>query len=101
MNSRRFTAIIRSPHPTSFTKRDVMECQPGSLRLDAGELDHVGPLLGFVGDQLGEVGSGAGKWFTTEIGHPRLHRGLGERRVDLAVQSLHDFGWSAPGRADA
>jgi hypothetical protein len=30
-----------------------------------------------------------------------LHRGLGEHRVDLMVQSLHDFGRSAPGRADA
>jgi S-(hydroxymethyl)glutathione dehydrogenase / alcohol dehydrogenase len=27
-----------------------------SLRLDAGELDHLGPLLGFVGDELAEVG---------------------------------------------
>src|SRR5262249_4946206 len=81
-----------------------MECgaeTAGSVGLDAGELDHLGPLLGFLGDQLGEVGSGAGKWFTTEIGHPRLHRGLGEHRVDLTVQSLHDFDRSAPGRANA
>src|SRR5262249_59399795 len=28
---------------------------PASVRLDAGELDHLGPLLGFVGDELAEV----------------------------------------------
>jgi len=28
----------------------------GSLRLDAGGLDYLGPLLGFVGDELAEVG---------------------------------------------
>ena len=28
----------------------------GSLRLDARELDHLGPLLGVVGDKLAEVG---------------------------------------------
>src|SRR5262245_60562280 len=28
---------------------------PASVRLDAGELDHLGPLLGFIGDMLGEL----------------------------------------------
>src|SRR5215475_6529452 len=27
-----------------------------SVRLDAGEPDHLGPLLGFVGDKLAELG---------------------------------------------
>ena len=42
------------------------------IRLETGELHHLPPLLGFLGDQLGEVGSGAGKWFTTEIGRERV-----------------------------
>src|SRR5207237_64751 len=29
---------------------------PGSLRLGARELDHLGPLLGFLGDEFSEVG---------------------------------------------
>jgi hypothetical protein len=28
----------------------------GLLRLEAGEFDHLSPLLGFLGDKLGEVG---------------------------------------------
>jgi hypothetical protein len=30
----------------------------GSLRLDAGELDHLAPFLSFVGDDLAKVGRG-------------------------------------------
>ena len=30
--------------------------QGASVRLDAGELDHLAPLLGFLGDELAEVG---------------------------------------------
>ena len=33
----------------------------GSFRLDAGRPDHLGPLLGFVRDELAEVGGGTGK----------------------------------------
>jgi len=32
-----------------------------SARLGAGELDHLGPLLGFFGDELAEVGGRSGK----------------------------------------
>ena len=33
----------------------------GSLRLSAGRLDHLAPLLGFFGDELTEVGGRAPK----------------------------------------
>jgi hypothetical protein len=33
----------------------------GSRRLDAGELDHLGPLLGVVGDKFFELNRRAGK----------------------------------------
>ena len=42
-----------------------------SLRLDAGELDHLAPLLGFLGDQLAEVGGRARKHRAAKIGKPR------------------------------
>jgi hypothetical protein len=32
------------------------QTEAGSLRLDPGEFDHLGPLLGFAGDQLPEFG---------------------------------------------
>jgi hypothetical protein len=33
----------------------------GSIRLEAGELDHLPPLFGFVGDELAEIGRRARK----------------------------------------
>jgi hypothetical protein len=41
---------------TSIRGTDVTECLRRSLRLDVRELDHLGPLLGFVGDQAAEIG---------------------------------------------
>src|SRR4029077_4581627 len=73
----------------------------GSLRLEAGEFDHLAPLLGLLGDQLAEVGGRAGNRVTVKISHPSLHRWIDERRVDLAIELLNDLGWGALGNADA
>ena len=50
---------------------------------------------------LAEVGGRAGKYFAAKVGHARLHRGIGERRVDLLVEPLDDLGRRALGSADA
>src|SRR5262245_28797857 len=79
----------------------VMERQPGSLRLDAGRLDHFGPFLGFVGDELAEIGRRADKRRASKVGKPRLHLGIGEAGVDLLVELVEGFDRRAIGRADA
>ena len=43
------------------TKRYGILGTAALVRLNAGELDHLGPLLGFVGDQLSKVGGRARK----------------------------------------
>ena len=40
--------------------------------LRAGELHHLAPLLGFVGDELGELGGGAGQQRGAELQEARL-----------------------------
>src|SRR5215831_19847936 len=72
----------------------------GSLRLDAGGLDHLGPLLGFVGDQLSKL-SRRSRQRHAEVSETDLHLGVGESRVDLLVELLDDLGWRVPGNADA
>src|SRR6516162_4634206 len=71
------------------------------LRLEAGELDHLSPLLVFLCDELAEVGGRAGKYFTTEFGHSYPYRRIGEHRVDLPIEPLDDLGRGALGDADA
>jgi hypothetical protein len=43
----------------------------GSVRLDVRELDHLGPLLGFVGDELAEVAGRSRKRRAAQVGKPR------------------------------
>src|SRR5262245_32959314 len=64
-----------------------------SLRLDASELDHLAPLLGLVDDQLAELGRRSRQRRAAEVGEARPHLGVGERRVDLLVELVHDLGW--------
>src|SRR5438093_7685737 len=63
-----------------------------SFRLDAGKLDDLGPLFGFVGDELFEVRRRAGEHRAAEISEPRLHPRIGEAGVDLLVELLDDLG---------
>src|ERR1700726_2984858 len=70
-----------------------------SLRLDVRELDHLGPFLGFVGNELAEIGWRAGKCHGAEIGKPLLQRGIGKAGIDLLVKPVDDVGWRVLGRA--
>jgi hypothetical protein len=66
-----------------------MECRrddDGLFRLDVGRPDHLGPLLGLVGDELTELGRRARKRGRSEIGNSRLDLGIGEPRIYFFVQ---------------
>ena len=63
-----------------------------SLRLDVGRPDHLAPLLGFVGDELAEVGGRKREHVATQFGKPRLHLGIGEAGVDFPVELFDDLG---------
>ena len=64
-----------------------MERRPvrGSVRLDVRELDHLGPLFRFFGDELAELGGRARKDSATKVGKALLHLGISEACVDLLV----------------
>ena len=73
----------------------------GSLRFDVGSPDDLAPFLGFVGDELPEVGGLARNRHAAEVDEPRLHPAVGECRVDLLVELVNDFSGRVPGRTDA
>src|SRR6266540_1307661 len=73
----------------------------GSFRLEARELDDLRPLLGFVGDQLPEVGIRERKYRDAHVGKPRLDLGISEASIDLAVELLNNRDWRVPGSDNA
>src|SRR5262245_41671305 len=79
---------ITCQHPPLAERalRNILPHPRGSVRLDARELDHLRPFLGFVGDELAEVGGRAWKCGGAPLGKPRLHLGIGKGRVDLRVE---------------
>src|SRR5262245_25410336 len=89
------TGSARGMSTGHFAERALRNIWPRSrrsLRLDAGELDHLAPLLGFLADHLAEVGGRARKCSGAQLGKPRLYLGIGKSRVDLLVELLHDLG---------
>src|SRR5215467_15346108 len=84
------------------TKRYGMSVQiAGSLRLDAGGLDHLAPFLGFLGDELAKIGGRARKHRAAQVSKPRFEPGIGKASVDLLVELLDDVSRRALGRTDA
>src|SRR5262249_31350811 len=81
----RCTAALVSLAPNE-TLWNISPRSRGSLRLDAGELDHLGPLLGSFGDQLTEVGGRARKRRAAQVGKLRLDFRVGERGINLPVE---------------
>ena len=72
-----------------------------SLGLEAGELDHLAPFFGFVGDDFCEVGGRARHAVAAQVGQPRLESLVGEARIDSLVELVDDLGRRALRRGDA
>src|SRR6516162_7700362 len=64
---------------------------PASVRLDAGKLDHLAPLVGFVGYELSKVGGRTGEHRSSQIGEALLHVGVDESGIDLLVKLLDNL----------
>ena len=62
-----------------------------SLRLNAGKLDHLCPLLRICGDEYPEVGRRANEHRAAEVGDPRFHSRIVEARVNLLVELVNDL----------
>jgi hypothetical protein len=70
-------------------------------KLNVGSSDHSAPFLGVCLNELGEFGGRTWKRFAPYRGNPRLHPGIGEGGIDLAVEPIDNFDRRFLGRGDA
>ena len=87
-------------HSRNGTLWNIRPPEAALLRLDVGRSDHL-PLLGFIGDEVAEVGGRARNHRAAQVGKPRLDLGVGERGVDFLVELVDDLGGRVLGCADA
>src|SRR5262249_2700252 len=67
---------------------------------ETSKRDDLGPLFGFVRDEVTELGRRARKRCATQVCQPRLELGIAKHRVDLLVELLDDIAGGALRRAD-
>src|SRR5262252_5707017 len=70
------------------------------VRLDASELDHLPPLICFVGHEFSEGGKCHRHRLSSQSKQPRLDNRISKDRVDLIVELVDDRRWCAFGRAE-
>src|SRR5262245_46468855 len=101
MNSLHF---IRSPRRGRHWRNGTLwniDSGSASVRLDVEGADHLAPLLGFVSDELCEVGGRERECVAAQVGKPRFELGIDKASVDLLVELLDDLGRSGLRCADA
>src|SRR5262249_59739891 len=77
--ARRLRAHRRSPNGIYGISCPIR----GSVRLDARELDHLAPLLRFLGNEFPEIGGRERDHGAAEVGKPRLDFGITKAALPL------------------
>ena|SRR5262244_702336 len=72
-----------------------------SLNPDVGCADHLGPFLGFLGNEFAETGGRKGKLSATFVGKPRLDFGISKSGGDFTVELVDNLGGRVARRPDA
>src|SRR6266436_863986 len=81
--TRAFDHLVAAIRATGFMEYPASEA--ASLRLDAGEFDHLGPLFGFVGDQLSELSRRSRQRHAAEVSETGLHLEISKAGVYCLV----------------
>src|SRR5258708_12614277 len=76
--------------PARASRETSVKGPVGLLRLDTRSLDHLGPLCGFVGDELAEIGGRARQHHAPPVGGPGPDSGLRPAPVGFPVAALPD-----------
>src|SRR5258707_2593371 len=72
-----------------------------SFRLDVGCPNDLGPFLGFIDDELAEIGGRARKYRAAGFSKALLQLGIGQAGVDFLVELVNDRRRRVPRRTEA
>src|SRR5215510_15997092 len=77
--------VVGGRTPREFAERALWNIDSGSasVHFDVEGADHLAPLLGFVSDELCEVGGRERECVAAQVGKPRFELGIGKASVDL------------------
>src|SRR5262245_43307964 len=81
--------------------RPLSKLRVGLIQLEAGESNDLGPLFSFFRDETAEVRGRPREYVAAELAHARLYSGIGERRINLPIETLDDRRRRALGRPEA
>src|SRR5262245_65324288 len=80
---------------TRHSRNETLWNVPWLLQLDPRELHHLGPFLGFVGDEFPEFSGGHKCRLEAHVEEAHLHLRIGNDCVDLVVEPAYHIGRSS------
>src|SRR5262245_58417896 len=86
---------ILNQSPSGMSATSLAGLPFWSFHLCARELDHLTPLVGFIGNEFSEICRRAEQRSATEAREPYLHFGVRETGIYFLVQFVDDF-WRTP-----
>jgi hypothetical protein len=97
---RRLQELVALDYPLRTPPQRMLQCSNASptrgkgqrsVRLDARELDDLGPLLSIVGDELSEGRGRPWKDCAAKVGKSRLRFGISQDRVNFLIEPIDDL----------
>ena len=97
-----FDQVVHADEHQPLAERNLWNARGVRLlRLNVGCSDHLGPLLGIVGNELAKFSGCARKHDAAQVAELSFQLGIGDGLVDLFVELGDDLGGRVLGSADA
>jgi hypothetical protein len=81
-------ASVARRDPIAKPERSRLRAVANSLRLDVGCPDDLGPFVGFIDNELAEIGGRDHQGYGDQVGKPRFDLGIGKGVVESRVEGI-------------
>src|SRR5262245_21280183 len=86
------TSAVHRLREPRVTPQCGVRAGDGLFGLDVGEPYDLAPFIGFISDELAEIGRRARERLATDVGKSRSHPRVGESCIYLPVELVDDVG---------